>query len=220
MAIDSVAKPNGVDYDSMTWQELTNGFTGMMLAECGPNEIPEKILNKIKHLNKLSSYGMFAPIEAILEFNAGYMMNIENMSQDWEDGKKMNEYHNRHLHSLKLNNHVKESKKKKNNDENDDNDDDTSGSGKKKTTKSVRGEKCSREWLASQNICFNYQNDQCDQGSGHDDGAGKAMIHCCGWCQFQNKGLQNHHNLTCTNKTNPFPFRRSRSNNGQLGGGQ
>ena len=76
-----------------------------------------------------------------------------------------------------------------------------------------KNKKCTKEWVISQNICFNYQNDQCDQGSGHDDGAGKMMVHCCAWCQFNNKGLQIHSNTTCTEKSNPF--RRSHSQRGQ-----
>ena len=71
-------------------------------------------------------------------------MNIENMSQDWKDGKKMKEYHERHLHSIKLATHInKESKKKKNGDDHDENGDNTFGGGKKKTTKTARGDKCS-----------------------------------------------------------------------------
>ena len=30
------------------------------------------------------------------------MLGIENITQDWIDGKRLNEYHDRQLHSLKL----------------------------------------------------------------------------------------------------------------------
>ena len=45
---------------------------------------------------------MFAPIKTVLDFNAGLMLGIENMSQDWFNWSRLKQYHDQHLHSLKL----------------------------------------------------------------------------------------------------------------------
>ena len=124
MAVDSTIRPSGVEYDDMDWQELTNGFTAMILAECNQTNVPERVHGMLQHLNRISAYGMFAPIETVLEFNAGYMMGIENMSQSWDNLKKMKEFHDRNLHSLKLGSHITKEKitKKSDNIEKDNTD--------------------------------------------------------------------------------------------------
>ena len=56
----------------------------------------------MRHLNRLNTYGMFAPREAVLDFNAGFMLGIENNTQSWANMEKLNAFYDRHLHSLKI----------------------------------------------------------------------------------------------------------------------
>merc|ERR1712051_422601 len=119
------------------------------------------------------------------------MLGIENMTQDWSDGKRLNEYHDKQLHSLKLitkidDNSKKATENKKSGDKTADND---------------KNKRCSKEWIKTQNICFGYQNDACDEVSGHDDGNGNMLTHCCAWFAFKDKGFQAHNNALCDNKS-------------------
>ena len=50
----------------------------------------------------------------LLELDSGYMLSIENMTQDWSVGKHMDVYHDKQLHSLKLAAKVHEDNKSKN----------------------------------------------------------------------------------------------------------
>ena len=139
---------------------------------------------------------MFAPLSTVLDFNAGLMMGIENMSQDWFDWGRIKSYHDQHLHSLKLSTNRTESK---------------SGSVNNDYTKDTEDKKvkCSKNCVISQGICFRFQNDECDEGSSHDDGAGKDMFHVCGWCSFSGKGNQKPNNTTCKDKRNPLHKQQS-----------
>ena len=106
--VNSIIKPNGVEYDVMNWQELTNGFTGLILSKVNSETIQPEVLNMLRHLNLISGYGMFAPIKTVLDFNAGLMLGIENMSQDWFNWTRLKQYHDQHLHSLKLSTNLSE----------------------------------------------------------------------------------------------------------------
>ena len=81
--VNSIIKPNGVEYDMMNWQELTNGFTGLILSKIDNATMQPEVVNMLRHLNLISGYGMFAPIKTVLDFNAGLMMGVEKLSQNW-----------------------------------------------------------------------------------------------------------------------------------------
>lgn len=199
--VDSNIKPNGVNYEDMSWEDLGNGYTALILAECGDDTNP-RVVNMLKHLNRLFAYGLVAPISNVLELDSGFMLGIENMTQDWSDGKRMDAYHERQLHSLKLATKISEKNKKTEN-----------GNGKennKSDSKGDRPDRCSKEWIQKQNICFQYQQDRCDETGGHDNGHGSVVAHCCAWCAFTNKGYQAHNNTLCENRTNPFRGSRTR----------
>ena len=137
---------------------------------------------------------MFAPIKTVLDFNAGLMLGIENMSQDWFNWSRLKQYHDQHLHSLKLSTNLADGQKTDvDNDQNTQNSGGPGGS-----------QKCSKAWLTSQNVCFLYQNDKCDEELSHDDGKGNTLCHCCGWCYYNRKGILEHSNATCPDKKNPF----------------
>ena len=203
--IDSILQPEGVEYDDLNAWELNNGFTAKILALCDANTNKE-VVTMLMHLNRLNAYGMFAPRSTVLEFNAGFMMGVENKTQSWSNRAKMVDYHDKHLHSLKIASYNKGDNKgdKKNSDD-----------GQEKPDKSDKPKKqpCTKDWVQKQGICFNYQNDQCGEESGHDDGNGNATVHCCAWCYYNQRGFKKHNNTTCVDKKNPF--RHSRSRNGQ-----
>ena len=86
--IDSSIKPNGVNYEDMSYEDLGNGYTALILneidtlaTECGDDTNP-RIVNMLKHLNRLFAYGMVAPISSVLELDSGFMFGVENMTQD------------------------------------------------------------------------------------------------------------------------------------------
>jgi hypothetical protein len=195
--VNSIIKPNGVEYDVMNWQELTNGFTGLILSKVNSETIQPEVLNMLRHLNLISGYGMFAPIKTVLDFNAGLMLGIENMSQDWFNWTRLKQYHDQHLHSLKLSTNLSEGQSATKPDViNEGNTQKAGGPG--------GSQKCSKTWLTSQNVCFLYQNDKCDQDLSHDNGKGNTLCHCCGWCYWNWKGIQEHSNATSPDKRNPF----------------
>ena len=66
----------------MNWQELTNGFTGLIFSKVNSEATKPDVLNMIRHLNLISGCGLFAPMKTVLDFNAGLMLGIENMSLD------------------------------------------------------------------------------------------------------------------------------------------
>ena len=99
--VDSLINPAGVEYQDLNIQELNNGFTAMILAKCGYDTNPE-VVNMLKHLNCINACLMFAPLPAVLDFNGGFLQSLENRTKSWTNGAKMMEYHDRHLHSLKL----------------------------------------------------------------------------------------------------------------------
>ena len=201
--VNSIIKPNGVEYDVMNWQELTNGFTGLILSKLDNATTQPDVVNMLRHLNLISGYGMFAPMKTVLDFNAGLMMGIENMSQDWGNWARLKQYHDQHLHSLKLSTNVADahaqSVTKPHND---------TGHGSVGNHNNGGGpggsQRCSKTWLTSQNVCFLYQNDKCDQEMSHDDGKGNTLCHCCGWCYYNWKGIMEHSNSLCPDKKNPF----------------
>ena len=205
--VDSLINPAGVEYQYMNIQELNNGFTAMILAKCG-NDTNKEVVNMLKHLNRLNAYLMFAPLSAVLDFNGGFMQGLENKTQSWTNGAKMMEYHDRHLHSLKLSSSRVENNQKKNDKSNGDKTD--KDDNQKSTEKKP---KCTKDWVLKKGMCFNYQNDQCDQQNGHDDGNGKAQVHCCAWCSYCDRGYLLHNNTTCEDRKNPF--RKTRPQSGQ-----
>ena len=208
--INSIIKPNGVEYDVLNWQELTNGFTGLILSKVNNETIQPDVLNMLRHLNLLSGYGMFAPMKTVLDFNSGLMLGIENMSQDWFNWSRLKQYHDQHLHSLKLSANISgQSATTEQSDTGTEKDLQQNGS----KGGPGGGQRCSKTWLASQNVCFLYQNNKCDQEMSHDDGKGNTLCHCCGWCYYNWKGIKEHSNTTCPDKRNPF--RPSRLGNGQ-----
>ena len=211
--VNSIIKPNGVEYDVMNWQELTNGFTGLILSKMNNETIQPEIVNMIRHLNLISGYGMFAPIKTVLDFNAGLMMGIENMSQDWFNWARLKQYHDQHLHSLKLSANFSDADaaSPKSSPVVNGSDSTTNGGGPS------GNQRCSKAWLASQNVCFLYQNDKCDQELSHDDGKGNTICHCCGWCYFNWKGILEHSNATCPDKKNPFRVSRLGNSRAQTG---
>ena len=156
--VDSYINPKGVEYSDMNIQELNNGFTAMILAKCDKNTDPV-IVNMLKHLNRLNAYLMFAPVPDVLEFNGGFMLGLENRTQSWSNGTKMQEYHDRHNHSLKLGSirgdHVKNDTRKNRNDKD-------VAEEQKPNDKKPR---CTKEWTLKKGICFNFQSDQCDQAN-------------------------------------------------------
>ena len=200
--VNSIIKPNGVEYDCMNWQELTNGFTGLILSKVNSEAIQPDVLNMIGHLNLISGYGLFAPMKTVLDFNAGLMLGIENMSQDWFNWTRLKQYHDQHLHSLKLSSNLSEEQP---NTQTTVHNGAKAGDGVTPKGGGPGGsQKCSKVWLTSQNVCFLYQNDKCDQELSHDDGKGNTLCHCCGWCYYNWKGIQEHSNATCPDKKNPF----------------
>ena len=199
--IDSLINPEGVEYFDMNIQELNNGFTAMILSKCN-DETDPTVVNMLKHLNRINAYLMFAPLSTVLEFNGGFMRGLENRTQSWENGAKMMQYHDRHLQSLKLSGSREDNPKKKDDQGTSD-----------KNDKAQQKQKCTRDWVLKKGICFNYQNDQCDQPNGHDDGNGKAQVHSCAWCSFSDKGYLLHNNTTCEDRKNPF--RKTRPQSGQ-----
>ena len=206
--VNSIIKPNGVEYDVMNWQELTNGFTGLILSKANNQTMQPDVLNMLRHLNLISGYGMFAPMKTVLDFNAGLMLGIENMSQDWFNWTRLKQYHDQHLHSLKLSANLTEgqSSSPKSGQSSSPKSSDV-GHGQTETHKGGGpggSQRCSKTWLTSQNVCFLYQNDKCDQELSHDDGKGNTLCHCCGWCYYNWKGLHEHSNATCPDKKNPF----------------
>ena len=60
----------------------------------------------LRDLNLISGYGMLAPMKLVLDFNSGLMLGIENMSQDWFNWTRLKQYHDQHLHYLKLSAHI------------------------------------------------------------------------------------------------------------------
>ena len=213
--VNSIIKPNGVEYDVMNWQELTNGFTGLILSKVNNETIQPEILNMLRHLNLISGYGMFAPIKTVLDFNAGLMLGIENMSQDWYNWSRLKQYHDQHLHSLKLS--TKISDEQTVDSPSTGNLAESGQSGSNKGGGPGGSLRCSKSWLVSQNVCFLYQNDKCDQEQSHDDGKGNTLCHCCGWCYYNWKGIKEHSNSTCPDKKNPFRASRVVSGRVQAG---
>jgi len=200
--IDSTLRPQGVNYEDMNWVEMGNGYTALILAECDENTSP-RIVNMLKHVNRLFAYGMFAPLSTVKEMDSGYMLGVENMTQDWSDGKRMNDYHDRQLHSLKLATKIHGNDNKKDTDNKKNNEGKDEGHEKK-----VR---CSKKWMESQNICFLFQNGACEESNGHEDNNGHMLTHCCAWCAFKDKGFQAHNNALCENRSNPFRGTRAQA---------
>ena len=199
--VNCTFRPGGCDYDEMGWVELCNGFTALILSKLDETNMPLTQLNQLRHLNQLTGYGLFAPIDPILEFNAAFMSGVENKSQDWNNWQRMKQFHETHVQNLKLSSHRSSNSKKDNNDKND-----SKEGGKQKQAKG----KCTKDWALSQNICFLFQNGGCDETSGHDDGKGNMLTHCCAWCYYCDKGLQLHANAACKDKKNPFgPYKSS-----------
>ena len=82
-AIGSIIQPEGANYDEMSWQELNNGFTAIILSKCKKDTDP----------NRLNAYGLFAPLSSVLEFNAGYdrhlhSLKIASFNRDKKSDKK------------------------------------------------------------------------------------------------------------------------------------
>jgi len=200
--VDCTFRPGGCDYDEMGWVELCNGFTALVLSQVDETNMPTGPLNQLRHLNRLTAYGLFAPLDPILEFNAAFMTGVENRSQDWNNLKRMKEFHDTHVQNLKLAAH-----RSSNNKKGDRTDKDKTDSKEGSAQKGSKG-KCTKNWALSQNICFLFQNEKCEESSGHDDGNGNMLTHCCAWCYYCEKGLQLHSNSTCKDKKNPFgPFK-------------
>ena len=204
--VDGLINPNGVEYFDMNIQELNNGFTAMILAKCNQDTDPV-IVNMLKHVNRLNAYLMFAPLSTVLEFNGGFMQGLENRTQSWANGSKMNEYHDRHLHSLKLASSREDSSKSQQNEKNSSSKNEKDDSQRQTQQKP----KCTKDWVLKKGMCFNFQNDQCDQPNGHDDGHGKAQVHACAWCSYCDKGYLIHNNTTCEDRKNPFCKTRPQS---------
>ena len=79
--IDSTLKPQGVNYKNMIWEEFGKGYSALVFAECDENTSPSVGSQYVKtHLNRL--FGMFTTLS-----DSAYMLGIENMTQDWIDGK-------------------------------------------------------------------------------------------------------------------------------------
>ena len=199
--VDTTFKPGGCDYNDMGWVELCNGFTAKILMQCDESNMPIAALNQLRHLNRISAYGLFAPLEPVLEFNASLMTGVENRSQDWKNWNRIQAFHETHVQNLKLSAH--RNTHNKNSETKSDNKIDKDAN----KLKEQKG-KCTKSWALSQNICFAFQNENCQESNGHDDGNGNMLTHCCAWCYYRDNGLKLHSNSTCKDKKNPFgPFK-------------
>ena len=202
--IDHILNPETIDYDDMDWAVLTAGMTGKTLAEMDPTKMDQATVNKIKHLNRLSNYGMKTPMKSILNFNAVLFRAIENKALVWTNWEKIDQFHTRHLSSLTVAAATSGAARA------------PAGSGSGGGQGAARGGQGKKpDWntlrasMSDHQICFKFNKGKCDQEDDHDlSGDGRILIHACGSCTYAKRGIvKNHGAQECKPDFWPAPFR-------------
>ena len=208
--IDHVLNPETVDYDDMDWAGLTAGMTGKILAEMNPGMMDAATVNKIKHLNRLSNYGMKTPMRSILNFNAVLFRAVENKSLTWDNWDKIEQFHTRHLSSLTVAAATAGAGKASGGHGGVGGAGGASGGqGGQGGRKDKPSWNALRESMTKHSICFKFNSGKCDQEDDHDlNGDGRVLLHACGTCTHANRGVvKNHGSKECKPDFWPAPFR-------------
>ena len=167
-------------------------------------------VNKIKHLNRLSNYGMKTPMKSILNFNAVLFRAVENRSLAWENWDKIEQFHTRHLSSLTVAAATAGAGKASGGQGGAGG---AGGAGGGQGGQGGRRDKPSwnalRESMTKHSICFKFNRGKCDQENDHNlNGDGRVLLHACGTCTHANRGVvKNHGTKECKPDFWPAPFR-------------
>lgn len=99
--LDAVLCPNPPAYADMTIAEFAAGFAGKILAEMPAQFRGSATENQLRHLNRVCHYAMDTSFESVLAFNGAFLRGIEQKVNSWNSWEKIQEWHNRHLDSMK-----------------------------------------------------------------------------------------------------------------------
>ena len=199
-ALDNVLRYEEVEYDNLSYEEFCAGFVAKVLVEAKPGELSHEVTNKLRHLNRVLTYGFFASKQSVLLFNEIFMKGIENKTNRWDSWEGVSRFHESHLNSLQFSKFFQSGKP-----------DGTAGkqsdeklSEKPGEKKDLKKKSCDHNWVRSHGLCFKFQNGTCSEQASHKDQKGNAAAHHCAWCLFTRSSVKDHPNATCPDKENPF----------------
>ena len=173
------------EYVDMSVYQFFAGMTGKILCEIDQSMVGSVTENKLKHLNRVASYGCNTGRESMLTFNAQVLEAIEQNQVSWSNWESIQTLHTKHLDSIRL-----KVGNKSNCPENLD-------KSKQKDSTFVP-----QEYMRSKGICFRFQNGVCEHEGSHTIENGSQVLHICGLCHMLKKeNVTDHGYKQCPKKT-------------------